>query len=154
MQTMRVTDPDRAMRIEVRAGRYIEEFGAEFPGDAGTGVLGKSEEEEAAFEDFANDAACPALDPETGLCEVYAARPMTCRVFGPPVLVESDEAEPAYSVCELCFTEASEEEIAACAMDVPQAEEESLLERMIEALPVEDSLLRGETIVAYCLTRL
>lgn len=154
MQSMRELDPERAMRIEGRAGRYIEEFGAEFPGDAETGVLGKSEEEEAAFEDFANDAACPALEPESGLCEVYAARPMTCRVFGPPVQVESEEAAPAYSVCELCFTEASKEDIAASAMDVPRAEEECLLEQVIEALPVDDPLRRGETIVAFCLTRL
>lgn len=153
MQLMRMTDTQRALRIEDRAGHYIQEFAAEFPGDAVTGVLGRSEAEEAAFEDFANDAACPALDPETGLCEVYAARPMTCRVFGPPVRVDSDEAEPSYSVCELCFTEASEEEIAASAMDVPQAQEESLLERVIDTLPVDDSMRRGETIVAYCLTR-
>ena len=42
-------------------------------------------EDQARFEDFANDAACPALDPATGRCDVYAWRPMTCRVFGPPV---------------------------------------------------------------------
>ncbi len=153
MQSMRMTDPQRAMRIEDRAAFYIEGVAADFPGDAATGVLGRSEEQQMAFEDFANDAACPALDPETGLCEVYAARPMTCRVFGPPVQVDADGAEPAYSVCELCFTEASDDEIAACAMDVPQADEESLLERLVGALATDDPLRRGETIVAYCLTR-
>ena len=153
MQTMREVDPQQAMRIEDRAHRYLEEFGAEFPGDARTGMLGRSEEEQAAFEEFANDAACPALDPETGLCEVYAARPMTCRVFGPPVEVHGEDDAPAYSVCELCFTEASAEEIAACALDVPQADEERLLAQLVEALPANDPLRQGETIVAFCLTR-
>ena len=149
MQTMRIAEPRRAARIEARAKRYLAEFGGEFPGNLETGRLGTSDAEQAAFEDFANEAACPALDPETGLCEVYEARPMTCRVFGPPVRVDAEEE--AYSVCELCFTEASEEEIAACSMDVPQAEEEQLVQELAELLPAEDPLRNGETIVAFCL---
>lgn len=149
MQAMHTAEPKRAAQIEARAKRYLAEFGGEFPGNLDTGRLGTSEAEQAAFEDFANDAACPALDPETGLCEVYEARPMTCRVFGPPVRVDAEEE--AYSVCELCFTEASEEEIASSAMNVPHAEEEQLVRELADLVPGDDPLRNGETIVAFCL---
>ena len=32
-----------------------------------------------AFADFGNDEPCPGLDPDTGGCDLYDARPMTCR---------------------------------------------------------------------------
>ena len=152
MTSMRKSAPERAARLETRARGYIAEYGASFPGDAVRGILGDSEEDAAAFEDFANEAACPALDPATGLCEVYEARPMTCRVFGPPVLqnAEDDDAA-AYSVCELCFTEASAETIAACAMTVPVAEEEALLGELQAAQQEGPGAMSGDTIVAYCL---
>jgi Fe-S-cluster containining protein len=135
MRVLRAADPSRAAAVEQRADAWIAEFGAEFPGDATTGVLGKSIEDEARFEEFANDAACPALNPETGLCDVYAWRPMTCRVFGPPVRVGD-----ALGCCELCFAGASEEEIAACEMAVPHELEDRLVEEMGDA---------GETVVGY-----
>jgi Fe-S-cluster containining protein len=111
--------------------------GAEFPGDAATGVLGTSEEEQARFEEFANDAACPALDPATGLCCVYEWRPMTCRVFGPPVRMGDGEA---LGCCELCFVGAGEEQITACEMQVPHELEERLVEATGDA---------NETVVAF-----
>ena len=116
-----------------------------------TGILGQSAQDEAAFEDFVNDAACPALDPASGLCELYDARPMTCRVFGPPVRVESGEAKDSFSVCELCFTEASPDEIARCEMAVPNDEEQRLAEQVEAALKETGDRAAGETIVAYCL---
>jgi Fe-S-cluster containining protein len=63
---------------------------------------------------------CPALDPETGGCDLYAARPVTCRTFGPPVRWG---AEPL-GICELNFDGATDEEIAACevALDVRELE--------------------------------
>jgi len=158
MKSMTTAEPQRAARLEARARAYVAEFGVGFPGDAVTGVLGDSEEDAAAFEEFANEAACPALDPETGLCEVYESRPMTCRVFGPPVRQDAgqdaeDDAAPAYSVCELCFTEASAETIAACAMAVPLAEEEELLTELQTTQQDVPGAMAGETIVAYGLIR-
>ena len=85
MKALHTTDPRKAEVVRERAKAWIAEYGAEFPGDLATGVLGTSEEEQERFEEFANEAACPALDPATGLCDVYEWRPMTCRVFGPPV---------------------------------------------------------------------
>lgn len=40
---------------------------------------------------MADDDPCAALDPETGTCDLYAARPITCRTFGPPVRCESGD---------------------------------------------------------------
>jgi Fe-S-cluster containining protein len=142
MSELAQSDPARAETIAARARLYLEEFAPSFPGDLETGILGDTEADQEAFEDFANDAACPALNPESGLCEVYAARPMTCRVFGPPVRSQNEDgSEEGLSVCELCFTQAAPEEIAAAEMHVPHTEEQTILAQ----LPA------GETIVAFCL---
>jgi len=111
MDELRADNPVRAAVVEKRAQAWIAEHGPEFPGSLLTGLLGASEDERERFEDFANDAACPALDPSTGRCDLYAARPLTCRVFGPPVRMEQDE-DSGLGCCELCFVGASEEEIA------------------------------------------
>ncbi|HEY3705478.1 MAG TPA: YkgJ family cysteine cluster protein [Terracidiphilus sp.] len=144
MEALRAADPEKASAVEQRARGWIAEWAAEFPGDPATGVLGESEADEAAFEEFANEAACPALDPETGRCDVYAWRPMTCRVFGPPVRVEVEGPEGGLGCCELCFIGATDEEIAACEMQVPHVEEQRLLEAMGD---------ESQTVVAYALVR-
>lgn len=147
MDALRATDPGLAVVLEERARAWIEEHGASFPGDHVTGVLGFSEEARQAFEEFANDAPCPALDPNTGRCDVYAWRPMTCRVFGPPVRMGEGEA---VGCCELCFHGASEAEIAACEMPVPHELEERLLADL-NAGPDPGADPGPETIVAYAL---
>jgi Fe-S-cluster containining protein len=157
MAAMTKSQPSQAAAIAERARQYLAEFGPDFPGNPVTGILGISPEEQSAFEDFANEAPCPALNPVSGLCDVYAARPMTCRVFGPPVRMSpsstGDRAadtdagqEDGFAVCELCFTNATAEEIAAAEMNVPHAEEQSLLDQI-------DQMQSGggNTIVAYCL---
>jgi Fe-S-cluster containining protein len=143
MGELRMTEPDLAAEIERRARGWIAEYGAEFPGDAHTGLLGDSDQQQKRFDEFANDAACPALDPVTGRCDVYAWRPMTCRVFGPPIRMSAGE-DKALGHCELCFVGASESEVAACEMPVPHEFESQLLEE----IPAN-----GETVVAYALLR-
>ena len=81
-------DPERANRVSERARKSLLRITAGFPGDRRIGILDESDEAQGAFEAFANDEPCPALDPVTGLCDLYQWRPMTCRVFGPPVRVE------------------------------------------------------------------
>jgi Fe-S-cluster containining protein len=146
IEEMSITQPAQAAAIIGRASRYLAEFGASFPGNPETGILGESEEDQAAFEDFANEVPCPALNPENGLCDLYAARPMTCRVFGPPVRSQNATSEEGLAVCELCFTEATPEEIAAAEMTVPYAEEQNLLDQLQREQPTS-----GDTIIAYCL---
>ena len=92
------TDWERARRIRSRARDSVRRLAATFPGNAKTGVLDEGPEAEERFAEFANDEVCPVLDPETGLCELYDARPMTCRTFGPPI-----RSQDGLGVCELCF---------------------------------------------------
>jgi len=141
MTELHAVDPNRVRSIETRAKAWIEEHGPQFPGNAATGLLGESEADQEGFEEFANEAACPALDPETGQCDVYAWRPMTCRIFGPPVRMGDGDA---LGHCELCFHGASEAEVAACEMAVPHQLEAEILEE-VEA--------KGQTVVAFALLR-
>jgi len=138
---LHAADPETAQALRARAQSWIAASGADFPGDPQTGVLFTSEESQALFDDFANDAPCPALNPETGLCDVYEGRPMTCRVFGPPTRLEENGA---LGCCELCFVGASEAEITACEMPVPHELEEQLLAEIGDT---------AETTVAFALLR-
>ena len=88
MDALHDAKPALAAEIMRRARAWIDEHGAGFPGDRETGRLGDTEADRERFEEFANEAACPALDPATGRCDVYEWRPMTCRVFGPPVRMD------------------------------------------------------------------
>jgi Fe-S-cluster containining protein len=134
--------PARAARVRARARDAVERLAADFPGDPSTGVLQEGEEAEEQFADFANDEPCPALDPETGSCELYAARPMTCRVFGPPV-----QSEDGLGTCELCFQGATDKEIAGCEMKPDPDDLEAELLTEVE----RKTGVRGSTIIAFCL---
>jgi len=141
-------DPKRAARVRERAQQAVKRLSATFPGDPKTGILGEDEDAEAAFAEFANGEPCPALDPETGACDLYAARPMTCRTFGPPVR-SGPEAGPeeGLAVCEMCYHGATDQQIAECEM-VPDPE--NLEERLITEAEKRTGK-RGNTIVAWCL---
>jgi Fe-S-cluster containining protein len=93
---------------------------------------------------MADDDPCAALDPETGTCDLYAARPITCRTFGPPVRCESGDL----GVCELCFDGAGEEEIAACVVEFDPEGLEPVLLSELEAR----TGACGETTVAMALS--
>ncbi|HWG22462.1 MAG TPA: YkgJ family cysteine cluster protein [Terracidiphilus sp.] len=144
MDVLRSTNRALAAEIECRAQAWIAEHAAAFPGNPATGLLGASQAAHQAFDDFANDAPCPALNPVTGGCDVYAWRPMTCRVFGPPVRIDEPDASAAGALgcCELCFTVATDEEIAACEMQVPHDVESTLLDELHDP---------SETVVAFAL---
>ena len=142
MQVLHQTDPHKAEAVQTRARAWIAEYGSAFPGDLETGLLGESDGERERFEAFANEAECPALDRMTGHCDVYAWRPMTCRVFGPPVRTVNENGDEGLGHCDLCFDGATPDQVAACEMPVPHEAEAKLLEEM-------DA--RGETIVALAL---
>lgn len=148
MDELRTSNPALATEIENRARAWLAEHGADFPGDLKTGALGTSSDDQEQFEDFANEAACPALDPATGRCDVYAWRPMTCRVFGPPVRTTSDDGVEGLGHCELCFIGATPEGIAACEMPVPHDLESELLHEMEASQQIGEDF---ETIVAFAL---
>lgn len=124
MAELQESDPDRARRVEERATDYVHRVSNHFPGDPVTGILDESAAGQRKFEEFANDEVCPALDVETGTCDLYQFRPMTCRVFGPPVRNEDGNL----GACELCFHGASDQQIASCEMvPDPDGVEDSLL---------------------------
>jgi len=144
LQKLEEDDLERAARLLQRVRLSVSRIAAEFPGNTQTGILDDSPEAQECFADFANDEPCPVLDPETGMCDLYSARPMTCRVFGPPV-----RSEDGLGVCELCYHGATEEEIAACEMHL----ETDALEATLTT-QVETSIGRyGNTIVAFALVK-
>jgi Fe-S-cluster containining protein len=134
--------PERAARVRQRSRESVARLSPEFPGDPVSGILHEGQAAEDQFANFANDEPCPALQPLTGACELYESRPMTCRVFGPPV-----RSEDGLGVCELCFQGASEEEIAACEM-IPDPDD--LESRLLTNLE-KSTGARGNTIIAFCL---
>jgi Fe-S-cluster containining protein len=134
--------PERAARVRQRSRESVARLSQEFPGDPVSGILHEGQAAEDQFANFANDEPCPALDPLTGACELYESRPMTCRVFGPPV-----RSEDGLGVCELCFQGASDEEIAACEM-IPDPDD--LESRLLTNLE-KSTGARGNTIIAFCL---
>ncbi len=144
IEQLEASDPDRAARVRDRAVESVARLSPQFPGDPKTGILAEDEEAEARFVDFADDEPCPALDPATGMCDVYAFRPMTCRTFGPPV---RSGPEGGLGVCELCYHGASNEEIAACEM---KPDPDNLEQRLVEEVEKKTGR-RGNTIVAFCL---
>jgi Fe-S-cluster containining protein len=141
---LEVRAPERAARLRARAHEAVARLSPEFPGDPASGLLDESKNAGQQWDDFANHEPCPALDPATGTCEVYEFRPITCRVFGPPV-----KSEGELGVCELCFEGATDEEIAACEMHPDPDNLEDVLLQQLEGA----TRLRGETIVAFALVR-
>ncbi len=134
--------PERAELVRQRARDAVARLSRDFPGDPVTGILYERNSATERFSEFANDEPCPVLDPKTGNCELYESRPMTCRVFGPPV-----RSGEGLGVCELCYHGASDEEIAACEMKPDPDDLESVLLEKIE----DSTGIRGNTIIAFCL---
>ncbi|WP_263409603.1 YkgJ family cysteine cluster protein [Terriglobus tenax] len=131
--------PKRAT-IQQRVEAAVQRLTPTFPGDPTTGLL---DTEDPAFDDFANDEPCPVLDPATGTCDLYEARPIPCRTFGPPMRTEDD----GLAVCELCFTTATPEEIAAAEVDPTFLS----LEEDLNAEYEQQTATQSPTLIAWAL---
>jgi len=137
------TDPARAQRVIERARQAAARYGQFFPAGPCAGVFSDDEEAEEAFHELAGEDPCPALDPETGACDLYDSRPITCRTFGPEVLA----AGRALGHCDLCYVGASPDQIAACQVDFdPDGVEAFVLEELERATGA-----KGYTLVAFAL---
>ena len=138
-------DPAVAARIRQRASEARTRLTQNFPGNGATGELFTEPHHEEAFDDFANDEPCPVLDPVTGTCDLYAARPIPCRTFGPPM--PNDEG--GLAVCELCFVGAPESEVARCAVDA------GFLDAEAEVVAEHESRtgVHGLTVIAFALSK-
>ena len=140
LQTLAAADPTRAAAIRERANLLTAQLAPHFPGNPHTGEL--PPENTAAWDTFADlpqaeAAACPVLDPATGRCELYASRPLTCRVFGPPV-----QNEAGIGICELCYVGAPEAAILHGEMHLTHHPLEAELNRTYPPT---------ETIIAFAL---
>lgn len=125
------TDPDRARAVTERARRDWAIQRAVFPGD-GHGICNGDEAAEEAFCTAFEKEPCPALDPEAGTCDLYPARPVSCRTFGPPMRLSGDELPP----CSICFTTATPAEVERVRADLDVSEIQDAL--------ADELTLRGE----------
>ena len=139
-------DAERALRIRKRALDAVARLSEDYPGDPITGVLDEDDTDEAAkrWDDFGNSETCPVLDPETGKCELYESRPVICRTFGPALKSDGDLGH-----CELCFVDATEEEVIASEM---RPDPDNLEAALVEELRRTTGEC-GETIIAFALVR-
>jgi Fe-S-cluster containining protein len=134
-------DPEKAAAIRQRVTDSVRRLTSNFPGDPITGQL---DESDPRYEDFANDEPCPVLDPATGACDLYPARPIACRIFGPPI-----RSEDGIGVCELNFNGANEQEILAAELDTTWSTFETALNADAEI----QSGHTGSTTVAWALAK-
>ena len=134
--------PERAAEVGRRACESWKRLALDFPGDPATGILDESAEGASRFEDFANDEPCPALNPTDGTCDLYKSRPMTCRVFGPPI-----RSEEGLGACELCYHDVPDDEIGNYEM-IPDPD--NLESRLLDKFE-QSTGRRGNTIIAFCL---
>lgn len=144
LRALAVREPRRAQAVRDRARAAVRRMARGFPGDAASGRLGEDEEARERFFDRHGSLPCPALDPGSGACEVYDARPLTCRSYGPPVRIGDEDLPP----CRLCFVGARPEQVERCRVEIdPEGEEDGLLQRL------HRTGLPGavETVVAYAL---
>lgn len=132
-------DPRRAAAVRERADAYVAAIAPLYPRDPASGELF----DEDKLPPEMDEMPCPALDPDTGCCDLYDARPMTCRTFGPATRV----GEQTLVACELCYVGATDQEMARCAVEV---DVEGTENRLLDALEAEGE--RGMTIVACALT--
>jgi Fe-S-cluster containining protein len=130
------TDPARAEAVRNRAMRDVLDYAPEFPGAPDTGWLADRDDALDRFFESHAGRPCPVLDPETGTCDLYAWRPVSCRTFGPPVRIGAEDLPP----CRLCFVGCGIAEIESFRVE-PDPED------------LEGALLAGEreTIVAFAL---
>jgi Fe-S-cluster containining protein len=139
-------DPELGERVMARARRGAERLAEAFPGDAATGLLDPEQLREGEFAARFQDVPCPALDPDSGACDLYSWRPIACRTYGSPLRIEGEDLPP----CPLCFRGASEAEVEACrAVIDPGGWEGRLMEECERA-----GWPAGETVVAFALAGL
>ena len=129
-------DAARASAVRRRAAEYIASIAPLYPGSVETGEL----EDADRLPESMDHVPCPALDPETGCCDLYEARPVTCRAFGPVTRIGED----SFGACELCYQGASDAQMAACAVEV---DADGLEARLLTALG--ENGRAGMTIVAF-----
>lgn len=120
-------DPERAGRILDRSLRAVRTLADGYPGDRAGGRLSGDVDALDLFFERHGSLPCPVLDPATGRCELYAARPVSCRTYGPPLRFVGEDALP----CPLCFKEAPAVIVERCRFEPdPRGLEDATLSKM------------------------
>jgi Fe-S-cluster containining protein len=136
-------DPALALAVRQRARLAAAALSEGFPGDPASGGLTGDEPTLDNFFERHASLACPALDPDTRRCDLYAWRPVSCRIYGPPARFGDECSSP----CRLCFVAASDESIEASRMT---PDRDGLEQRILAGMGVpggED----WETLIAFAL---
>ena len=105
--------------------------------------LPPGEAEEERFYTAFEAAPCPALDPNSGACTVYAWRPVVCRTHGPPLR----ERDGDVAHCPLCFTDATSAEVDAARATLDVADMEAPLSDQV----AHETGRRGMTTVTFAI---
>ncbi len=141
LRALAETAPRRAAAVRGRAAAAVARQAPAFPAGR-VGVFATEAEEERFYEAFASDP-CPALDPDSGACAVYAWRPVACRTYGPPVRIGGDDLPP----CPLCFKGAAVEEVEAARRTIEVGRVEDPLTDRVE----RETGRRGMTTIAFAI---
>ncbi len=144
-EALAAATPDLKSRVEARVQTARAHLSPFFPGDLQTGVLHPDPEAQELFEEWAHADPCPILDPASQTCDLYAARPILCRTFGPPIRNDPADLEAGLAICELCFTQATESEILAAEVDSTFRTLQTAEEAAFEATHPDT----GPTIIAF-----
>ena len=105
LRALTESDPARAALVRERSTRYVKDA---LP------MLGAGGELPESWD----DVPCPVLDPDRGTCDLYESRPLLCRTFG-----AATKRGGTVGACELCYEGASDAEIEAAAVDLPDVDE-------------------------------
>jgi Fe-S-cluster containining protein len=136
--------PRRAAAVRRRARAAVRALRRGFPGDPASGRLNEDEAARERFFDRHGSRPCPALEPRTGACELYAARPLSCRSYGPPVRIGGEDLPP----CRLCFVGSGRREIERCRVEI---DAEGIEDRLLRRQMREGQPAGAETLVAFAL---
>jgi Fe-S-cluster containining protein len=142
----RIADRSAAARIQQRAVEAVEALRkADYPGDLDTGTLDPLRTDELFHREPLPGIPCPALDLETGACELYQARPVACRTYGPAVRLDGRDLPH----CPLNYQGATTEQIEACRVTIdPGAVAQAALAEFLQS---DGEHATGETVVAFAL---
>jgi len=141
-----VEDTIAAARIRQRAVEGVEAMRkAGYPGDPVTGRLDPTRTDELFHREPLPGIPCPALDLETGACELYPARPIACRTYGPAVSLDGRDLPH----CRLNYQGATPEQIEVCRVTIdPGVVAEAALAEFLQSCVEPEP---GETVVAFAL---
>ena len=141
LRALAETEPERAAAVRDRAAAAVARQAPAFGGGQ-AGIFATEAEEERFYETFASDP-CPALDPDSGACTVYAWRPVACRTYGPPVRIGGDDLPP----CPLCFKGAESADVEEARQTIDVAHVEDPLTDRVEP----ETGRRGMTTIAFAI---